>query len=102
MADEDVLVAAALEEACLTTEDLACACAVSEEWVIHHVREGALARPGDMPGEWRFTSRDLWRARHIRRLERDFDAAPELAALMADLLEELEGLRARLRRIGLG
>jgi chaperone modulatory protein CbpM len=30
-------------------------------------------------------------------IERDFDAAPELAALVADLLEEIEMLRARLR-----
>jgi len=33
----------------------------------------------------------------MHRIERDFDAAPELAALVADLLEELEALRARLR-----
>ena len=31
-----------------------------------------------------------------------FDAAPELAALVADMQEELEELRARLRRAGLG
>ncbi|HEX7156410.1 MAG TPA: MerR family transcriptional regulator, partial [Burkholderiaceae bacterium] len=36
----------------------------------------------------------------IRRLERDFDAEPELAALVADLVEELETLRARLRHGG--
>jgi chaperone modulatory protein CbpM len=33
----------------------------------------------------------------MHRIERSFDAAPELAALVADLLEELEALRARLR-----
>jgi chaperone modulatory protein CbpM len=32
----------------------------------------------------------------MRQLERDFEAVPELAALMADLLEELDELRARL------
>jgi chaperone modulatory protein CbpM len=31
----------------------------------------------------------------MRQLERDFEAVPELAALMADLLEELDDLRAR-------
>jgi chaperone modulatory protein CbpM len=35
-------------------------------------------------------------------LERDFDAVPELAALVADVLEEMDELRARLRRAGLG
>jgi chaperone modulatory protein CbpM len=33
----------------------------------------------------------------MHALERDFDAVPELAALMADLLEELDALRARSR-----
>jgi len=41
------------------------------------------------------------RARRMRRLERDFDAVPEMAALVADLLEEMDALRARLRRAGL-
>lgn len=34
----------------------------------------------------------------MRRLECDFDAGPELAALFADLLEEMDGRRARLGR----
>jgi chaperone modulatory protein CbpM len=33
----------------------------------------------------------------MRRLESDFDAVPELAALVADLLEELDRLRGQLR-----
>jgi chaperone modulatory protein CbpM len=38
----------------------------------------------------------------MRQLERDFDAVPELAALVADLLEEVDDLRGRLRRAGAG
>jgi chaperone modulatory protein CbpM len=34
-------------------------------------------------------------------LERDFDAAPELAALTADLIEEVEQLKRRLKNAGL-
>jgi chaperone modulatory protein CbpM len=101
MRDEDILTAALLEEACLTAEQLASACSVTTEWIVRHVEEGALAGQGASLAEWRFTRRDVWRAQHIHRLERDFDAHPELAALMADLLEELETLRARLRRAGL-
>jgi chaperone modulatory protein CbpM len=41
------------------------------------------------------------RARRMRQLERDFDAIPELAALVADLLEEMETLRQKLRCAGL-
>lgn len=35
------------------------------------------------------------------QIERDFDAVPELAALVADLLEEMDELRVRLERAGL-
>ena len=52
--------------------------------------------------EWRFSGADLRRAQRMRALERDFEAAPELAALMADMLEEIDELRARLRRAGIG
>jgi chaperone modulatory protein CbpM len=40
--------------------------------------------------------------RQLRAPERDFDAVPELAALVADLLEEIHTLRGRLHRAGLG
>ena len=101
MRDDDILTGALLEEACLTMEELASACSVSTEWIVRHVEEGALTGEGRSAVEWRFTRRDVWRVQHIYRLERDFDAAPELAALVADLLEEIDTLRARLRRAGL-
>jgi chaperone modulatory protein CbpM len=33
----------------------------------------------------------------MRDIERTYDAAPELAALVADMLEEMDELRRRLR-----
>jgi chaperone modulatory protein CbpM len=51
--------------------------------------------------DWRFTSRDLWHARQIHALERDFDAVPALAAPMADLMQALDTPYACLRRAGL-
>ena len=38
----------------------------------------------------------------MHALERDFDAVPELAALVVDVLEEMEALRTRLERTGFG
>lgn len=101
MSDEEIVTGAVLEEACLTLEELASAGSVSTEWVVRHVEEGVFSGMRGAAAEWRFSSRDLWRVRHIYTLERDFDAAPELAALVADLLEELDALRARMRRAGL-
>jgi len=81
------------DEALLTLEELTVVCAVTPEWVRVRVEEGLLpAAP-----EWRFSAVVVRRVRRMHALERDFDAAPELAALMADLLEELDALRARLR-----
>lgn len=86
------------DEACLTLEQLCAACAVEPIWVIHHVEEGLLSPLTGPVDNWRFSSACLTRTRRIRALERDFDAVPELAALMVDLLEEVETLRARVRR----
>jgi chaperone modulatory protein CbpM len=91
-----------LDEALLTLDDLASSCAVSREWVIEHVQAGVLLTgSGADPGDWAFTGRDLLRIGRISGLERDFDANPELAGLLADLFDELERLRIRLRRAGL-
>jgi chaperone modulatory protein CbpM len=97
MSDRPVLIGTLLQDACLTLEQVCGACSVSPEWVVAHVLEGRLHPPGDQPSQWRFGSGDLRRVRQIRHLEIAFDAEPELAALVADLLEELDSLRARLR-----
>lgn len=81
------------DEELLTLEEVAVVCAVTPGWLRDRVEEGLVpAAP-----EWRFSAVAVRRVRRMRALERDFDAAPELAALMADLLEELDALRAQLR-----
>jgi chaperone modulatory protein CbpM len=100
MHTQDSLIGTLLEDACLTLDEFSRVCAVPPDWVIEHVREGLLSIEGESPAVWRFSSRDLRRARQILRFERDFDAVPELAALVADLLEELDEMRVRLRRGG--
>ena len=59
------------------------------------------ATPDPNPDRWTFSGADLLRARCLSELERDFDANAELAGLVADLLDELNRLRTRLRRAGL-
>lgn len=100
MRDDAVLIASLMEDACLSLEQLAAACAVEPAWVIRHMEEGLFPPLSGRNDDWRFSSALLLRAQRIRTLERDFDAVPELAALVADLLEEMDGLRARLLRAG--
>jgi chaperone modulatory protein CbpM len=91
-----------IDEPCLTIDEIAISCAVSREWVIEHVQAGALlAEPGSDPAQWVFTGRDLLRSRRLFGVERNFDANPELAGLVADLLDEVERLKVRLRRAGM-
>ena len=91
-----------LADACLTLEQLCAACALERDWLIRHVEEGLITVGGTVVTEWRFTTVHLTRARRMHEIERTYDAAPELAALVADMLEEMDDLRARLRRKGLG
>lgn len=81
----------------LTLDELCRACAVSPDWVDERVRAGLLA-PQELAGVWRFDAALLLRVRVMHRVERDFDAVPELAALVADLQDEIRHLRARLRQ----
>ena len=101
MRDDDIFEGQLLEDAWLTLEQLAAACPVETEWLVRHLDEGYFPQARSVAGVWRFSGAALVRARRMRRLERDFDAVPEMAALVADLLEEMDALRARLRRAGL-
>lgn len=102
MREDIVLVEGQLiEETWLTLEQVAAACLVEPDWLERHLQEGYFPQARSIQGVWRFTSTSLVRARRMRRVERDFDAVPEMAALVADLLEEMDSLRARLRSAGL-
>lgn len=100
MTDDDLLIGTLLDDSWLTLEQMAAACAVEPDWLVWHLEEGLIPHAECVAGVWRFSGAALVHARRMRQLERDFDAVPELAALMADLLAELDTLRARLRILG--
>ncbi|MBN8520196.1 MAG: MerR family transcriptional regulator [Candidatus Accumulibacter sp.] len=95
MRDEEILSGSLIDSSWLTLEQLAAACTVEPGWLLRHIEDGLFPHAESVAGVWCFSSHSLLRARRMRQLERDFDAVPELAALMADLLEELDELRAR-------
>jgi chaperone modulatory protein CbpM len=96
MLDEDILIGSLMEDSWLTIEQAAKACSVDPDWLLGHIQEGLFPHAESVAGVWRFSAASILRARRMRDLERNFEAVPELAALMADLLEELDCLRARL------
>ena len=102
MRDDDILIGTLMEESWLTIEQMAAACRAEPEWLIQHLDEGLFPTAESVAGVWRFSGACLLRARRMHTLERNFDAVPELAALMADLLEEVDALRVLTRRAGRG
>ena len=64
------------------------------------VQEGVLTPAGDDPPSWRFAGSSVRRARSALRLTRDLERSPAGAALVLDLLDQIEALRSQLRRHG--
>ncbi|MCS6291511.1 MAG: MerR family transcriptional regulator [Nitrospira sp.] len=89
------------DEGVLSIEELAKACRAEAQWVIELVAVGVLEPQGTETSRWRFRAADLTCARRVARLQRDFDASLDAAAVMLDLLDQIEQLRARLKRAGL-
>jgi chaperone modulatory protein CbpM len=97
-----ILSAVSLDEVALTLDELARACDVASDWVVRHVQAGVLGGTTSVQvTSWRFRSGDLVRARRLLRIERDFDANDDLAALVVDMGDEIRRLRTRLHVLGL-
>ena len=84
----------------LTLAQLCRACSVPAERVLELVEEGVIDPHGRDPAHWRFRGISVRRVRCALRLEHDLGVNLAGAALALDLLEELEAMRARLRRFG--
>ncbi|PZP28863.1 MAG: MerR family transcriptional regulator [Roseateles depolymerans] len=66
-------------------------------WVV----EGVLKPQGTGPDDWRFAAGALRRARLARTLVQELDVNVPGVALALDLMDQIETLKASLRRAGL-
>jgi len=89
------------EEIRFTLADLCRVCGVESAQLITLVDEGVLEPAGSGPEDWLFSGPSLRRARIALRLTRDLELNLAGAALVLELLDEIESLRARLRRAGI-
>ena len=85
-----------------TLADLCRACAAEPSTMIELVEEGLLQPAGAGPADWQFDERALPRARTAVRLAADLRLSVGATVLVVELLDEIQTLRARLHRAGLG
>lgn len=88
------------EDHTLELEAFAAACGIEAEFVHQLVDEG-LVQPVALQPAWRFGGEEIARVRRICRLQRDFEANLQSVAVMLDLIDEIERLRAQLQRAGI-
>ena len=89
-----------IEEDSLTLGQLCRACDVHADWIISLVEEGIIETQGEDIRLWRFSGASLVRARIALRIQRDLGVNLAGIALVLDLIEELEGLRAHMKTLG--
>jgi chaperone modulatory protein CbpM len=100
MATNEETLVTLVDEVGLSMDELCRAAAVGPDWIAERLQAGLLLARGGESMAWHFDAVALKRVRRMARLERDFDAVPELAALVADLQDEIEALRLQLARAG--
>ena len=88
------------DEHALELEAFAVACGTEAEFVRLLVDEG-MVQPVAWQPAWRFGGEELARVRRICRLQRDFEANLQSVAVMLELIDEIEQLRAQLQRAGI-
>jgi chaperone modulatory protein CbpM len=100
MTDALTLTAAVLDDdTWLEFEEFCRACGVPGEFVEALLQEELLT-PARREPRLAFPAAAVARVRRILRLQRDFEASLPAVALILDLLDEIERLRAALRRAG--
>lgn len=83
----------------MSLSDLCRVCTVTSERVVQLVDEGLVEPVGNEPAEWRFSGHSVRRVVVAERLSRDLRLNPAGAALVLDLLDEVQQLRQRLNRL---
>lgn len=89
------------DQVLFTLAELCRACNATSAQLTVLIEEGVLEPIGSVPENWRFPGPSLPRARTALRLAQDFNLGGPGIALVLDLLDEIESLRAHLRRAGL-
>jgi chaperone modulatory protein CbpM len=80
-----------------SVEELCRACGADANWIAMIVEHGVIEPISGDQTTWKFTTISAVRAAKARRLERDLDLNVPGIAVVLDLLDEIERLKARLK-----
>jgi len=84
------------ETVTFTLEDLSQTTNIQAELIKEMVEQGLLEPQGEAPEQWLFPVSALQRSRTVVRLQRDLGVNVAGSALVLELLEQIEELRAQL------
>ncbi len=100
MTKEDIFTGLLIDEnSSFSLLELSQSCNTRTEWIIELVDEGILEPSGQDTDEWYFSGPSLKRARIVKRLQRDLEINIAGAALILDMMDELERMRAQLQML---
>ena len=80
-----------------TLAELSRTCSAHAEYIIELVEEGIIEPIGRQHHHWYFTGEHLLRARKVQRLQQDLGVNLAGAAVVLELMDEIEQLRGQLR-----
>ncbi len=83
----------------LTLAEMAGICGLPAERIMEYVELGILEPTGATARQWRFPAGSVPRLMKAARLQRDLGVEASSLALVLDLLDEMDRLRARLHRL---
>jgi chaperone modulatory protein CbpM len=100
MNEENVLKGVVVDETCsINLHEICESYHVHIESVVAMVEHGLLEPEGEEPQEWNFALRDVHRLQKTLHLQQDLEINLEGVALILDLMDELEELRSKVRRL---
>jgi chaperone modulatory protein CbpM len=82
-----------------TVDELCLACSVDARWITELVEHGVIEPIREVGADWRFASIAIVRVAKAKRLERDLSLNPPGLAVVLDLLDEIDELRAQLGKV---
>ena len=80
-----------------TLDELCLSCKVDAQWIAELVEYGAIEPVGQNKADWTFTHLTIVRVAKAKRLQRDLALDISGLALALELLDEIDGLRLRLK-----